>query len=199
MTVKSVGCGGSLGIVATKRISTAKATIAWKLRNAVNLVRGWRITLVRLFNMSGAIGALYIRVHKQNGDIVNYGLVSLRVVTTAFVNFVVDQLQAETSIFGDFKYHDSGIGTTAAVVGDTDIETTDGESRVAGTQTESGDNVYETVATIAYSTTKEITEHGVFNASTAGTLIDRHVFSALSVENGDSIEFTYRLTLTAGG
>lgn len=128
----------------------------------------------------------------------DYGVVSRRVVTTAFVTFVVDQLQTETSVFGDFKFHDSGVGTTAENVTDTAMETTDGESRATGTQTESAANAYRSVGTIAYTSTKAITEHGLFNDATTGTLMDRSVFSAVNVVNGDSITFTYTLTLTAG-
>jgi len=121
------------------------------------------------------------------------------VVTTAFVSFVVDQLQTETSVFGDFKFHDSGVGTTAENAGDTIIETTDGESRATGTQTEASATVYKSVGTIAYTTSKAITEHGLFNDATAGTLMDRTVFSAINVVSGDSVEFTYQLTVSAGG
>jgi hypothetical protein len=135
----------------------------------------------------------------QNGMKIDYGVLSYRVVTDAFVAFVVDQLQTETSVFGDFKYHDSGVGATAEAAGDTGIQTTDGESRATGTQTESAANAYRSVGTIAYTTTKAITEHGLFNDLTAGTLMDRSVFSAINVVNGDSIQFTYTLTLTAGG
>jgi hypothetical protein len=134
-----------------------------------------------------------------HGMKINYGVVSRRVVTNAFVAFVVDQLQTETSVFGDFKYHDSGVGTTAEAAGDTAIETTDGESRATGTQTESAANAYRSVGTISYTTTKAITEHGLFNDPTAGTLMDRSVFSAINVVNGDSIQFTYTITFTAGG
>lgn len=129
----------------------------------------------------------------------DYGVVSRRVVTNAFVAFVVDQLQTETSVFGDFKYHDSGVGTTAEAAGDTTIETTDGESRATGTQTESASNAYRSVGTISYTSTKAITEHGLFNDATTGTLMDRSVFSAINVVSGDSVQFTYTLTLTAGG
>jgi len=137
---------------------------------------------------------------RQFGQWVNYGVVERRVVTTAFVNEMVDQLQTEDSTWGDFKFHDSGVGTTAAAIGDTDIETTDGESRATGTQTEGASaNIYRSVGTISYTTTKAITEHGLFNASTSGELMDRHVFSAINVVNGDSIEFTYELTVSSGG
>jgi hypothetical protein len=146
-----------------------------------------------------AYGELSAVLVKANGETVNYGVLSRRVVTTAFVNFVVDQLQTETSVFGDYKFHDSGVGTTAENITDTAMETTDGESRATGTQTESAANAYRSVGTISYTTTKAITEHGLFNDASAGTLMDRSVFSAINVVNGDSIQFTYTLTLTAGG
>lgn len=130
----------------------------------------------------------------------NHGVIGRRVVTTAFVNEMVDQLQAEDSTWGDFKFHDSGEGTTAEAIGDTDIETTDGESRATGTQTEGASaNIYRSVGTISYTSTKAITEHGLFNASTSGELLDRTVFSAINVVNGNSIEFTYELTVNSGG
>ncbi len=136
---------------------------------------------------------------RADGSQVDFGVLGYRVVTTAFVNFVTDQLQTETSVFGDFKYHDSGVGTTAENAADTAMETTDGESRTTGTQTESASNAYRSVGTISYTTTKAITEHGLFNDATAGTLMDRTVFSAINVVNGDSIQFTYTLTLSSGG
>jgi len=146
--------------------------------------------------LTAELSAIHIKI---NGQKIDYGIVGYRVVTTAFVNFMVDQLQTETSQWGDFKYHDSGVGTTAENASDTDIETTDGESRATGTQTEGGDNIYESVGTIAYTSTKAITEHGLFSQSTGTTLMDRTVFSAINVVNGDSIQFTYDLTVSSGG
>ncbi len=173
--------------------------LAWKLRNLPHLLRAWRVPLALALRIPTRYGTLRARVFKSDGRVIDYGLVSMRVVTDAFVAFVVDQLQTETSVFGDFKYHDSGVGTTNEAVGDTDIETTDGESRVTGTQTEGATaNIYKSVGTIAYTSTKAITEHGLFNASTGVTLMDRTEFSIINVVNGDSIEFTYELTLTAG-
>jgi len=54
------------------------------------------------------------------------------------------------------------------------------------------------VGTISYTTTKAITEHGLFNAATAGTLLDRTVFTVINVVSGDSIQFTYELECAAG-
>lgn len=186
------------GRVRTKVRRAPGPGLLWKLCNLRNLVRGWRIPLAKLFGIPTFYGELWAK-RIRNGKVVNYGLISARVVTTVFVDDMVDELIAETSTWGDYKYHDSGIGVTPAAIGDTAIETSDGEARVAGTQAENAHNIYESVGTIAYTTTKAITEHLLANDLTAGIALDRHVFSAINVVSGDSIEFTYRLTCTAGG
>lgn len=123
-----------------------------------------------------------------------------KVVTDAFVNFVVDQLQTETSIFGDFKYHEMGLGSTAEAAGDTALETTTGIARVTGTQIEGASaNIYKSVGTVTADATEAIREHGLFNASTGVTLMDRTVFAAINVVSGNQIEFTFEITFTAGG
>jgi len=200
------GLIASRGDLEAKLIKAAKPSLKWILSNSLRwgYIKGWLAEYVgtpiaHKLGLLLAIGKLEAVVTKRDGTKINYGVLSRRVVTNAFVAFVVDQLQTETSVFGDFKYHDSGVGTTAENAADTAIETTDGESRATGTQTESATNAYRSVGTIAYTTTKAITEHGLFNDPTAGTLMDRSVFSAINVVNGDSIQFTYTLTLTAGG
>lgn len=179
---------------------------AWKLSNALrwSFIAGWLANrlaraLSSLTGVMTATAELRAVLIRADGSKVNYGLLSSRSITTAFVNYMVDQLQTETSTWGDFKYHDSGVGTTAENVSNTAMETTDGESRVTGSQTEGSANVYVSVGTISYTTTKAITEHGVFNDVSAGTLLDRSVFSAINVVNGDSIQFTYSLTVSSGG
>ncbi len=192
------------GGVDARLIKRARAPLSWRLRNVLRLsfLIGWLGYWLgrgysRVFGAPVLLGKLEAIVFR-NGQAVDYGVLGYRVVTTAFVNFLVDQLQTETSVFGDFKYHDGGVGTTAEAIGDTAMETTDGESRTSGTQTESADNAYRSVGTIAYTSTKAVTEHGLFNDASAGTLMDRTVFAAINVVNGDSIQFTYTLTCSAG-
>jgi len=177
----------------------------YKVKNFPNLSRQYINVLInRLFAIAGHTmsyhGKLNAKLIKADGKEYNLGLISMGVVTDAFVNFLVDNLVAETAEFGDFKFHDSGIGTTAENVTDTAIETTDGEARVAGTQLEGAStNIYKSVGTIAYTTTKAITEHMLMSIITSGTGMDRSVFTAINVVSGDKIEFTYELTCTAGG
>lgn len=186
---------------------TRPAPLGWKLRNIfkTRYLQGWwaQHIIAPLANMWGiATMSATLRAVKVSADgkRIDYGIVSYRKVTTAYVNFLAAQHVTDSTVIGDYKFHDSGVGTTAENNADTDIETTDGESRATGTQTNPGSvNTYQSVGTIAYTTTKAITEHGLFSASSGATLMDRSVFTAINVVNGDSIQFTYTLTLSAGG
>ena len=125
---------------------------------------------------------------------------SKRVVTTAFANFLAAQLITDSVAIGDFKYHDSGTGTVAEAVGDVGLGTPWGGARDVGTQVQGGDATkYKSVATTTYTGTFAITEHGLFNAATGVTLMDRSVITAIGVVNGNQIEWTYKLTVAAGG
>ena len=201
-----LGTIGASGNLRARVIHAPGPDLAWKIANYTRpaFIKGWiaahiAAPIARRFGLAVMFGKLEAVLRKADGSVIRYGVLDYRVVTTAFVSFVVDQLQTESSLFGDFKYHDAGVGTTAAAVGDTTIETTDGESRATGTQTEASATVYQSVGTISYTTTKAVTEHGLFNDATTGTLMDRTVFSAINVVSGDSIQFTYSLTVAAGG
>jgi len=194
----NLGLSGKLGC---QRVRASRPGLRWKLGNWRAILPGllrWYVS--KMTGAFSALGTLHAVLIKGNGERVNYGLVSTKLVTTAFVEYVVDQLTAEDSAFGDFKFHDSGIGVTGAAIGDTDIETTDGESRVTGDQGEGASGeIYKSIGTITYSTTKAITEHGLFNIVTGGIMMDHHVFSAINVVDTDSIQFTFELTCAAGG
>ena len=135
------------------------------------------------------------------GEWIELGLLSERVVTNAFVNLLVDALQGISgATINTFKYHDTGTGTTAEAVGNTGLETPCGEARDTGTQIEGASaNIYKSVATHTYAGTFDITEHILSNAAAAGTTMDRGVFSAIPVEAGDEVEWSYSLTIVAGG
>jgi hypothetical protein len=143
---------------------------------------------------------LSAKVIRANGKVEDRGVVCRRLVTTAFVNFLVDCLQSSGSQIYNFKYHDCGTGVVAENTSDTALGTPFGGSRVVGTQEEGAStNIYKSIATIPFTGAFAITEHGLFSAAAAGTLMDRSVFAAINVGNGDSIQFTYQLTCNAGG
>lgn len=185
--------------------------LVWKLKNnfKMSFLRGWLAyniarPLGKLFGFATIVSKLSVKVHKANGEWINYGNVSYRVVTTAFVTALATALHTQASP-GDLYYHALGTG-----VGDEDISNTGmgteltteytGNVRATGTHT-SAANVYESVGTITIdSGTPAVTEHGVMGAASgASTLIDRHKFAAVNMAAGDSFVATYQLTLTAGG
>ena len=122
-----------------------------------------------------------------------------RKITTAFVDDIVDALQdtagtGDLATFNDYKYHDSGTDSTAESKAQTALVAACGDSRTTGTQTENAHNIYESVATHTYGGSYAIKEHGLFNASSGGTMMDRTVFTTINVTTGQKIEYTYRIT-----
>jgi hypothetical protein len=150
------------------------------------------------------ISCLGLKLHRSNGEWVDYGIVGYRLVTTAFVTALATALHTQASA-GNLFYHALGIGVAAADIGDTGMGTEltteyTGNVRATGTHT-SAAGVYESIATnIIDSGTPAVTEHGVMGAASgASTLIDRHTFAAVNMISGDSLVSTYQITFTAGG
>ena len=143
---------------------------------------------------------LRARLYGPDGNLLDEQDLGSGLVTTAGVNYMAADMNDGASDISAFDYHGTGIGTTAAAIGDTALENVTGApSRVSGTPSNPSANQYRSVATVSYTSTLAITEWGLFSASTSGTMWDRRVFSAINVVNGDSIEFTYTLTINAGG
>jgi len=129
-----------------------------------------------------------------------YGLLSAGLVTAVGANYMAaDWLAASTAHIQDFKYHDSGTGTTAASAANTALVTPTGLARVAGTQTNPTANQVRSVATITYNSSFGVAEWGLFSAATSGTLWDRKVFGVKNVLATGTIEFAYLMTVNSGG
>lgn len=137
-------------------------------------------------------------------DLVKKGLVSLATVfTNAGAAIVTNRIiQAGTAP----KNIGWGVGTNAAAVGDTALQTesapTTAGGRTVGTEsrttvTNTNDN-YQVVGTVTAGSTLAITEAGLFDAVTAGNLLIRSVFTAINVVSGDSIAFTFGLKFVPG-
>lgn len=175
-------------------------------------LRNWRSELhMRLVELGVFIGRLCgvltiygtvsAKLIRADGSVFDYGALGKRVVTDAGVAFLVDDWDSGAEEIGNMNFHDSGTGVSGEVVGDVDLGTPAGPTtRATGTKSQPSANVIRSVGTIAYTSTLAITEHGLFSTSNRATddLWDRTVFSAINVVNGDSIQFTYDCTLTAG-
>jgi len=131
------------------------------------------------------------------------GILSTRVVTTAFVNLLVDALQGISgATINTFNRHDSGTGTNVESVVDIALQTPCGEAADIGSQIEGASaNIYKSVAEHTYTTSGgfTITEHVIKNAD--DIVMDRSVFAdaGIPVDVDDVIRWTYQLSVVAGG
>lgn len=190
------------------RFGLSQEVFWWKVRNLPNFWRGfWKIVIARTFRISHFYGQLSLVKISPNGNLTDYGLVSLRVVTTAGVNFLVDAMQGlvEPEIL---KFHALGTGTNAEAVGDTALQTelttqyNPNNTRATGSLTEGASaNIFRTVGTNTVDASAAVTEHGILSDvdTGEGTLLDRSIFSVINLASGDSLQSTYDFTVNSGG
>jgi hypothetical protein len=167
------------------------------IKNLIHRLRGTKAELLKIAEI-GFTSELSITVKRSTGTIEDFGVVSRRCVTNAGVNYLAVAFTGSGEP-ENFNYHDCGEGSTSENATDTTLETPFGGSRVSGTQSNPASKQYKTVASIAFTGPKTITEHGLFSASTSGTLWDRSVFAAIPVANLDEMQFAYTLTVNSGG
>jgi hypothetical protein len=143
-------------------------------------------------------------------DVVPLGLASLKLMTTAGVNYIVDAFIDSPS--GNnvelFDFHAIGTGSTAEAVGDTALVTelttqyNPDNTRATGTPSEGATaNIYRSVGTNTVDATAAIVEHMLTTqaATGGGTCFDRSVFSVVNLASGDSLQTTYEATFSSGG
>jgi hypothetical protein len=177
----------------------------WKLCNLPNFMRGyWRLALARLLNLPHFTGHVSMVLTRASGERINYGLVSLRVLTDTGVGYIVDAFQNSVEL-ENMKFHGYGTGTNAEAAADTALQTeltteyAVNNTRPTGSTTEGASaNIYRTVGTLSPDAPVAITEHGIFSASSAGVLLDRSKFAVINLISGDSLQTTYDLTFTSG-
>lgn len=102
-----------------------------------------------------------------------------------------------------FTYIATGTGTNAAAAGDTALQTelaASGLSRANATAsrvtTSVTNDTAQLVNTFSITGTQAVTESGVLNAASTGTLLARQVFSAVNVVNGDSLQVTWKFQMS---
>lgn len=135
------------------------------------------------------------------------GIVGRRVVTNNGGGYIVDAFQNLVEL-ETMKFHGLGTGVTAEAVGDSALVTelttqyAPDNTRATGTNGEASQLVFTSVGTNTIDVVgpTAVTEHGLLSqaATGGGVLFDRTVFAAVNLGNGDSLQSTYSLTITAG-
>lgn len=146
------------------------------------------------------IGTLRMRIKRiATGLWEDYGLVSTKLVTTDFAEYIVDSLlDSGTYPLDAFTWHDMGDDNTTESNAHTALQNSR-ETRVNDTSpAENTAQVYQSIATITATAGYDVEEHGIFSAISAGTMMDRNLVpSPPTVIASDQVEFTYELTVNA--
>ena len=142
-----------------------------------------------------ATGELKIVVTAPDGTVKHEQEVKNLVVTTG-LGYIASRMKDTTATA--MSHMAIGTGSTAAAANNTTLGTE--SARVALTSTT------VTAAAIAYVATfpagtpaslTAITEAGLFNASSAGTMLCRTVFSVVNKDAGDTMSITWTVTMAA--
>ena len=145
------------------------------------------MNLNEIFKLTGKV---HVTVTNEHGEVVEQRAANL-VVTTG-KNFTASRM---VGIASNVMSHMAiGAGTTAAAVGDTALGSELG--RVALTASTATTNVVTYTATFGTGVgTGAVTEAGIFNASSAGTLLCRVVFAVVNKGANDTIAITWTVTV----
>lgn len=136
------------------------------------------------------VGAVSIVVKDKNEKVVEERKINNLVVTSG-KNFIASALQAPPVLMSHMAL---GSGTIAPAAAQTALETEIG--RVALTDTTVVDNVVTYTATFPPGTaTGAVTEAGIFNSDTAGTMLCRTSFPVVNKGADDTISITWEVSI----
>lgn len=139
-------------------------------------------------------GAMRAILHKENGDILVFA--KDNIIVNGGFDFIADSIGNSASRPAVMSQIAVGTGTTAAAATQTALVTE--TLRKAATYSHTaGTKVFSFAATFnPGEATAAITEAGVLNASTAGTMLDRVVFSVINKGANDTLTQTFSFTMS---
>ena len=139
-------------------------------------------------------GDVFITVKDKDGN-VKERRHEKNLVVTAGLNFICSRMK-DTSA-GAMSHMGLGSGTTAAAAGQTDLVTLLGSREALDSTTVSTNTIAYVSSFEAGDATGAVTEAGIFNASSSGTMLCRVVFSAINKAADDTMSVTWTITLSA--
>ena len=143
---------------------------------------------------SRVLGKLKIEVKDKHGKVKDTREVDNLVVDTGLA-FIASRMKDASATA--MTHMELGTGTTAAAAGNTALETAISGSRTALTSTTVTSNAVAYVASFAAGTgTGAVTEAGILNNSSGGTLLCRTVFSVVNKGASDSMTITWTVTIS---
>lgn len=136
-------------------------------------------------------GALSIRLYRADGSLKDSRDIDNLVVTTG-KQFIAGRMTGTANVM---SYMAVGSGTSAAVISDTALGSELGRAAISSGTTTLAVTTY--VATFPAGTgTGAVTEAGIFNAASAGTMLCRTVFAVVNKDASDTMSITWLITIS---
>jgi len=125
---------------------------------------------------------------KESRDINN-------LVVTTGLTFICSRMASASA--GVMSHMALGSSTAAAAAGQTDVQSILGSREALDSSTASANTIAYVSSFEAGEGTGAVTEAGVFNAASSGTMLCRVVFPVVNKQADDTMSLTWTITLTA--
>lgn len=141
-----------------------------------------------------ATGDVTIVVTREDGEIEKIEIKNLVVdIGKAYIA----QRMRDSSIPSQMSHIGIGTGTSSSTAGMTALQTEVGTRSTVTTSVTANTITYTAVFGIGNpGTTQNLTEAGIFNASTAGTMLARVTFPSVSKATGDVVTIVWAVTIS---
>ena len=138
-------------------------------------------------------GNLEIVLRDKTGKVKKKKKYKNLVVTTG-LGFILSRMKDASA--GVMSHVGLGSGTTAAAAGQTDLVSALGSREAIDSSVVSGAAITYSTVFEAGDATGAVTEAGIFNASSSGTMLCRTVFSVINKAATDTMSVTWSITLS---
>ncbi len=138
-------------------------------------------------------GDVALVLRDKNGNVKEERKIKNLIVNTG-LNFICDRMKNDETAMSHMAL---GSGSTAAAASDTALGTQLGSREALDSDTVSSNTITYTSSFEAGDATGAVTEAGIFNATSGGTMLCRTVFAVVNKSADDSLSVTWTITLTA--
>lgn len=138
-------------------------------------------------------GDVALVLRDKDGNIKDERLIENLIVDTG-LNFICDRMKDDETAMTHMAL---GSGSTAAAAGDTTLGSQLGSREALDSSTVTNNQIVYVSSFEAGDATGAVTEAGIFNASTGGTMLCRTVFSVVNKAADDTLSVNWTITLTA--
>lgn len=138
-------------------------------------------------------GDVALVLRDKDGNIKDERLIENLIVDTG-LNFICDRMKNDETAMTHMAL---GSGSTAAAAGDTTLGSQLGSREALDSSTVTSNQIVYVASFEAGDATGAVTEAGIFNASSGGTMLCRTVFSVVNKAADDTLTVNWTITLTA--